>query len=100
MKALSILLSLGATSSQEGTYDITEVLPFETSDSRDCTFIVNKILFIHCPGRYFSYKTEKFKETANRGIKDYGSVAPLIGVHEVIAKNPQSHISYVDLSTS
>ena len=57
-------------------------------------------MFIHCPGRYFSYKTEKFKETANRGIKDYGSVAPLIGVHEVISKVPSTNIGYVDLSLS
>lgn len=74
------------------------VLPFGSSDSRDCKFTITKILFISCPTRFFGYTTEKFKLTGNKGIRDHGYVAPLIGVHEVVAKVSESKIGYIDIS--
>jgi hypothetical protein len=40
----------------------------------------------------------KFKQTANKGIRDHGAVAPLVGVHEVVQKVPDSQIGFVDLT--
>lgn len=89
MKLLAFVMLASNTSSQ-GLYNMAGVLPFSSGESRDCKLTITKILFVSCPNRFFAYSTEKFKQTGNRGIKDHGFLAPLIGVHEVVAKVPDN----------
>ena len=54
------------------------------------------ILMINCPEVSFVYNAEKFIETKNKGIKDYGGETQLIGTHKVIEKTDEGKISFAD----
>jgi hypothetical protein len=77
---------------------ITEHLPFQEGQSKECTVTATNILMVNCPEVSFVYNAELFIETKNKGIKDYGGETQLIGIHKVIEKTEQGKISFADPS--
>ena len=75
---------------------ITEQLPFESDQSKDCSVTATEILMVNCPEVSFVYNAELFIETKNKGITDYGGATQLIGTHKVIEKTEQGKISFAD----
>jgi len=51
---------------------MTEQLPFEEDQSRECFITATNILVIDCPETSFVYNADKFVETGNRGVVNYG----------------------------
>ena len=51
---------------------MTEMLPFDDGQSKACSITATNILVVDCPETSFVYNADKFVETGNRGVTDYG----------------------------
>jgi hypothetical protein len=79
---------------------ISERLPFLNEDSIDCNLTISAVMMINCPSHHFLYQTEKFIETSNKGIEDFGEHSSMKSVHKTVDDSDLGHITYLDPSTN